>query len=131
MIMGFNHEPMAVLPPPFCIYIEGYTYTTIIDCSCKPRPRYGNVQTIPVNSGSAVLLKYGDYVDVWCNEPHTPYWGGEAPTPKDVSVLPFLENGNVYVHIVDGRIGRLFTVELVAEDPLGNLITITQKLELV
>ena len=127
MITGFSLAPWSEIPPPLCA--SGQPATTD-GCKCFPRYRGGLSHKITRN-GTVIASSIGNIVSVACQTDRMVSWGGEQPTSADVQIRPFVRNGNAFIHIIDGRVGRIITVTLNATYKDGNVTPHIVTLEIV
>lgn len=109
MIHGFSLAPIGERPPPMC---AGGWNESDGECVCYPRFRGSTLPVQIQRNGTIIASNASDITSVSCPYYWPVLFGGDAPTSADAQVRPFLKNGNVFIHIIDGRVGHIFSVTL-------------------
>ena len=115
MINGFSLAPLSERPPPTCA--GGWTASVLDQCICYPRFRETTLSHKIKRNGTVLASSASNIVSVECQNKTEITWGGEAeqlgrshPTAADLQVRPFVSGGRAFIHIIDGRVGRIITV---------------------
>lgn len=127
MINGFSLAPLSEIPPP--LGANGVS-TAEIRCACYPRFRGTLSHKIPRN-GTVIASGVSNIESVVMQNSSTVSWGGDAPTAADVQVRPFVVNGRAFIHIIDGRVGRVITIPFNVTQTDGQVSSHTITLEII
>ena len=107
MIRGFNTAPVALLPRPHQVACDDYV-SEMVGCECHPRARNNAVIYAVGHESRIEMYSGGDAVSV-----KAPGCGVYGPascgqlSPADATGRIFIDDGNVFVEVREGRTNQL------------------------
>ncbi len=127
MIWGFNTAPLGLKPYPQCVVCEDFTFTD----PCRPRNRLerpSGVDTTVARNGDVTLYIGEDALTVNCIDCIITDQPCDEITPADARVRLFIDSGNIYARIVNGRIGQIVEINAVYTTDDGQVFSLTTAL---
>ncbi len=129
MLTGFNTAPLGLKPYPYCTVCPDLSFTD----PCRPRDRLerpSGVSTAVERNGDVTLYDGQDALTVSCIGCVITEQPCDEITPADARIRLFVDTGNIYARIVNGRIGQLVDINAVYTIEGGEVFILTTVLVL-